>query len=70
MTTTAKIPRIERGITNIYVPHGNKSIIFDYPAAVQNTYREVGAALLKNKQLALPMGNQTASLLHLAYEQM
>ena len=58
--------RIERGMTKLVVPHGNKEITFAYPSIGPNTYTAVGKEIL-SQGMKVPTGDYTASLLHTAY---
>ena len=65
-TETQSKPRIVRGRVELWVPYNGKEIAFAHPLTGPNTYREVGAQILRQNQL-IPTGNQTASLVHASY---
>ena len=59
-------PRVERGMTKLYIPYNNKEIIFLYPAVGPQTYQEVGKEILGKGQ-KVPHGDFSASLAYAAY---
>jgi len=61
-----KLPRIERGTTKIIVPHEEGEIVFDALNEEPNSYQNVGRGILV-RNLEVPVGDYTASLLHAAY---
>lgn len=63
---TNRTPRIERGVTKIYVPHEDGEIAFAYPSTGPGDYISVGKEILSRGQ-KVPTGSQTASLLHATY---
>lgn len=65
-TETAYQPRVVRGRTELWVPHGDSEIAFVSPKVGPNTYRAVGQEILKNGQ-KVPTGEDISSLLHSAY---
>jgi hypothetical protein len=68
METQAKTyePRIVRRVTELWVPHNAGEIAFASPAFGLDTYTNAGKDIL-NKNLKVPTGDYTASLLHPAY---
>jgi hypothetical protein len=60
------LPRIERAITKLYVPHKNGVIGFSSLPYGLGSYKEVKENILKDS-LKVPKGEQIASLLHAAY---
>ena len=66
MIKNAYQPRIVRGRTKFFVPHGDSEIAFVSPKVGPNTYRVVGQEILKNGQ-KVPTGDYTSSLLYTAY---
>ncbi|MEK6880919.1 MAG: hypothetical protein AABY22_14965 [Nanoarchaeota archaeon] len=68
MAKTQLKPQVERigQNTRLLTPYNRGLIAFAHPLAGPNTYREVGAQILKQKQL-IPTGGQTASLIHASY---
>ncbi|MFH1325689.1 MAG: hypothetical protein ABIH49_02890 [archaeon] len=65
-TNTSQIPRIERGMTKVYVPHEEGEIAFAYPSIGPGTYANIGKQIL-DSGLQIPTGEQVASLFHSAY---
>ena len=59
-------PRIVRGMVELWVPHEGGEIAFAHPKQGPGNYQNVGAEILGKGQL-VPIGNYTASLLHVAY---
>ena len=62
----ANAPRIERAMTKLFVPYEKGEIVFASPSFGPNTYQGVGKEIL-SKNLKVPTGDYTASLLHPAY---
>jgi len=61
-----KLPRIERGITKIIVPHGKGEKVFDALSERHGAYQIIGKRLLE-RNLRLPTGDYNACLLHAAH---
>ncbi len=61
-----KLPRIERGITKIIVPHEKGETVFDGHSQEPDHYQSVGGGLLA-RNLEVPTAEQTAYLVHAAY---
>ena len=66
MKRKTNIPRIEKGMTKLVVPHQKGEISFAYPSVGPETYQDVGALILKRGQ-QVPVGDYAASLVHAAY---
>ena len=66
MIKNAYQPRIVRGRTKFFVPHGDSEIAFVSSKVGPNTYRVVGQEIIKNGQ-KVPTGDYMSSLLHAAY---
>jgi len=64
--TRDNLPRIERGTTRIIVPHEAGEIAFIHPSQGPHNYQTVGRGL-KARNLELPNGDYTASLIHASY---
>ena len=65
----ARIKRLEKVWTpdaELLIPHENEYVNFAYPSIGPNTYLNVGKQILE-KNLQIPTGEQTASLLYTAY---
>lgn len=61
-----KLPRIERGITKLIVPHGKGEASFDALSERHGDYRIIGKRLLE-RNLKVPTGDCSASLIHAAH---
>lgn len=59
-------PRIERAMTKLFVPYEKGEIAFASSSFGSDTYQAVGKEIL-SKNLRVPTGDYTASLLHPAY---
>ena len=66
MEKTLAKGRIERANTYLVVPHLNEEVRFSYPGQGPDNYCAVGYSIL-DKELTLPDGWQTASLLNEVY---
>ena len=65
----ARIKRLEKVWTpdaELLIPHENEYVNFAYPSIGPNTYLNVGKQILE-KNLQIPTGEQTTSLLYTAY---
>ena len=62
----SKMPRIERGRTEIVVPHEGSEIIFDYLSYGCETYFHAGKRIIE-QGMNVPTGDQMASLLYFFY---
>ena len=60
------LPRIERGITKIIVPHGKDEVAFAWPSQGPDDYQTIGKRFLA-RNLKVPTGDYTASLAHAVY---
>ena len=61
-----KLPRIEREITRIIVPHGKGEVSFDALSEGPGNYQIVGESLL-DRGLKVPTGDYSVSLLYAAH---
>ncbi len=64
--TKTHIPRIERQMAKMAVPHEEKKITFAYPSVGPDTYIAVGKKILSQRR-RVPTGDYMASLLHAVY---